>query len=46
LKKNEVVDAEREDRDAQAEKKRDAMAPPRLQEFVEAEEAPPLPESC
>ena len=46
LKKDQVIDTEREERDAQAEKERDAVPPPRLQEFVEAEEAPPLPKPC
>ena len=44
LKKNQVVDAEGKERDAQAKKERDAVTPPRLQQFVEAEQAPPLPE--
>jgi hypothetical protein len=42
---SEVIQRERAESDDQADDEGDAMAPPRLEKFVEAEGAPPLPET-
>jgi hypothetical protein len=44
-KKSEIVERQRQQGDEHTDDKRGAMAPPRLEKFVEAEEAPPLPET-
>ncbi len=43
LQKHQVIDGECRNRDAKTKNERDAMPPPRLEKFVEAEAAPPLP---